>query len=90
MKEWHVTKTERSEFGYVRPKYWKWKIRGPQTITFTEFKNTQKDAWEIAKAKAKKSRGVAILHGRNGDIREMHNYRWEGDEQVTDNNQTDI
>lgn len=36
--------------------------------------DTQKDAWEAAKNTARREKSEALLHGRNGQIRERNTY----------------
>jgi hypothetical protein len=38
---------------------------------------TQHEAWERAKALARKERAEAVLHGRNGRIRERSTYGYD-------------
>jgi hypothetical protein len=38
---------------------------------------TQHEAWERAKALARKDRAEALLHGRNGRIRERNTYGYD-------------
>lgn len=67
MREYHVTYAVIS----TEPGF-KWQVD-------KDFYHTQAEAWERCKSLARKARSVAILHGKDGTIKAIHNYRWEGD-----------
>jgi hypothetical protein len=64
MKEYHVTYAVIS----TEPGF-KWQVDNC-------FYHIQSEAWERAKHLAKKDRCAAILHGKDGTVKSIHDYRW--------------
>lgn len=62
MREYHVTYAVIS----TEPGF-KWQVD-------KDFYHTRAEAWERCKSLARKARSVAILHGKDGTIKEIHNY----------------
>jgi len=52
----------------------RWAVQAEGTAAPWALFKTQGEAWEKAKALARKERADAILHGRNGIVRERNTY----------------
>ena len=51
-----------------------WAVQAEGASQPSAFFKSQNDAWERAKAIARKERSEAVLHGRNGAVRERNAY----------------
>ncbi len=59
---------------HVTPKDGKWAVRSSGSSRATRVVNTQKEAIEIAREKAKRDGSELYVHGRDGRIRERSTY----------------
>ncbi|APG47501.1 DUF2188 domain-containing protein [Phaeobacter porticola] len=59
---------------HVTPKDGKWAVRSSGSSRAARVVNTQKEAIDIAREKAKRDGSELYVHGRNGRIRERSTY----------------
>lgn len=52
----------------------KWAVKKEGSDRASSLHDTQKEAWEATKERARKSKGEAYLQGKNGQIRERNTY----------------
>ncbi|WP_297778605.1 DUF2188 domain-containing protein [uncultured Roseovarius sp.] len=59
---------------HVTPRNGKWAVRSSGASRASRVVETQKEAFDIAKERAKREGGEVYVHGRDGRIRERSSY----------------